>query len=162
MLEMRDGWEQPIVFPLECPECSEPLIHPSGEAVIRCVNPYCPAQHLQKLIYFAGKSGLDLEGLGKKNVEQLVRDGLVRTIPDFFRLNAEKLAGLDGWGEKSAHNVLAAIESRKTMGLAQFVGALGIRHVGEVTAGLLAQHFTDVAQLMAAGKDKFVQIEGYR
>ncbi len=160
MLEMRDGREQPIVFPLECPECSEPLIHPSGEAVIRCVNPYCPAQHLQKLIYFAGKSGLDLEGLGKKNVEQLIRDGLVRTIPDFFRLKAEKLAGLDGWGEKSAHNVLAAIESRKTMGLAQFVGALGIRHVGEITAGLLAQHFTDVAQLMAAGKDKFIQIEG--
>ena len=158
--EMRIGSEQPIVFPTACPECGESLMQTEGEAVIRCINPYCPAQHLQKMIYFVGKSGLDLEGLGKKNIERLIREGLVRTIPDFFRLDAEKLANLDGWGEKSAHNVLAAIESKKTMGLAQFIGALGIRHVGEVTAGLLAQHFTDLHQLMAAGKEKFVQIEG--
>ncbi len=158
--EMRVGCEQPIVFPTVCPECGESLLQTEGEAVIRCINPYCPAQHLQKLIYFVGKSGLDLEGLGKKNVERLVREGLVRTIPDFFRLDAEKLALLDGWGERSACNVLAAIESKKTMGLAQFIGALGIRHVGEVTAGLLAQHFIDIHQLIASGKEKFVQIEG--
>ncbi|WP_319586596.1 NAD-dependent DNA ligase LigA [uncultured Desulfobulbus sp.] len=158
--EMRSGCEQPIVFPTTCPECGEPLVQTDGEAVTRCVNPFCPAQHLRKLIYFVGKSGLDLEGLGKKNIEHLVREGLIRTIPDFFRLDAEKLANLDGWGEKSAHNALAAIESKKTMGLAQFIGALGIRHVGEVTAGLLAQHFTDLHQLMAAKKEKFVQIEG--
>ena len=158
--EMRNGREQPVVFPAECPECGASLAQVPGEAVIRCVNPSCPAQHLQKLIYFAGKSGLDLEGLGKKNVEQLVREGLVRTLPDFFRLDAEKLAALDGWGEKSARNVLAAIENRKTMGLGQLIAALGIRHVGEVTAGLLARHFTDLHQLMAAGKEKFAQIEG--
>lgn len=158
--EMRNGREQPVVFPAECPECGAALVQAPGEAVIRCVNPYCPAQHLQKLIYFAGKSGLDLEGLGKKNVEQLVRKGLVRSLPDFFRLDAEKLAALDGWGEKSAQNVLAAIENRKTMGLGQLIAALGIRHVGEVTAGLLARHFTDLHQLMAAGKEKFEQIEG--
>jgi DNA ligase (NAD+) len=158
--EMRNGREQPVVFPDECPECGASLVQVPGEAVIRCVNPYCPAQHLQKLIYFAGKSGLDLEGLGKKNVEQLVREGLVRTLPDFFRLDAEKLAALDGWGEKSAQNVLAAIENRKTMGLGQLIAALGIRHVGEVTAGLLARHFADLHQLMTAGKEKFEQIEG--
>jgi len=158
--EMRNGREQPVVFPDECPECGASLVQVPGEAVIRCVNPYCPAQHLQKLIYFAGKNGLDLEGLGKKNVEQLVREGLVRTLPDFFRLDAEKLAALDGWGEKSAQNVLAAIENRKTMGLGQLIAALGIRHVGEVTAGLLARHFADLHQLMTAGKEKFEQIEG--
>jgi DNA ligase (NAD+) len=158
--ERRTGQEQLIVFPAECPECGESLVQNVGEAVVRCVNPSCPAQHLQKLIYFAGKSGLDLEGLGKKNVEQLVREGLVRDLPDFFRLDAEKLAGLDGWGEKSARNVLAAIESRKTMGLAQFIGALGIRHVGEVTAGLLAKHYSDLHQLMETEKEKFLQIEG--
>lgn len=158
--EMRNGREQPVVFPAACPECGASLVQVPGEAVIRCVNPYCPAQHLQKLIYFAGKSGLDLEGLGKKNVEQLVREGLVRTLPDFFRLDAEQLAALDGWGEKSAQNVLAAIENRKTMGLGQLIAALGIRHVGEVTAGLLARHFADLHQLMAAGKEKFEQIEG--
>jgi len=158
--EMRNGHEQPVVFPSECPECGTTLMQVPGEAVIRCVNPYCPAQHLQKLIYFAGKSGLDLEGLGKKNVEQLVREGLVRTLPDFFRLDAEKLAALEGWGEKSAQNVLAAIENRKAMGLGQLIAALGIRHVGEVTAGLLARHFADLHQLMVAGKEKFEQIEG--
>jgi len=158
--ENRTGREQAIVFPVECPECGSSLVHVVGEAVVRCVNPYCPAQRLQKLIHFAGKSGLDLEGLGKKNVEQLVREGLVGVIPDFFRLDGRKLAALDGWGEKSARNVLAAIESRKTMGLAQLIGALGIRHVGEVTAGLLARHFADLPQVMAAGREQLLHIEG--
>ena len=158
--ERRSGREQPIVFPAECPECGSALVQGAGEAVVRCANPSCPAQHRQKLIHFAGKSGLDLEGLGKKNVEQLIQEGLVRAIPDFFRLDAQKLAGLDGWGEKSAQNVLAAIESRKTMGLAQLIAALGIRHVGEVTAGLLAHHFSDLHHLMAAGKEQLLHIEG--
>ena len=158
--ENRSGREQPIVFPAECPECGSALVQVPGEAVVRCANPSCPAQHVQKLIYFAGKSGLDLEGLGKKNVEQLVREGLIRAIPDFFRLDAQQLAKLDGWGEKSAQNVLTAIEGRKTMGLAQLIGALGIRHVGEVTAGLLAHHFSDLHQMMAAGKEQFLHIEG--
>jgi len=158
--EQRKGLEQPIIFPSSCPECGGQLVRATGESAVRCVNGFCPAQHLQKLIYFAGKNGLDLEGLGKKNVEQLVRSGLVRDIPDFFRLDVEQLAGLDGWGDKSAHKVLEAIEQRKTMALSRFIGALGIRHVGEVTAGVLAAHFTDLAQLMAADKEKLLHIEG--
>jgi DNA ligase (NAD+) len=158
--EMRSGQEEPILFPANCPECGQPLAQTPGEAVVRCVNAYCPAQRLQQMIHFAGKSGLDVEGLGKKNVEQLVREGLVQTIPDFFRLNAEQLASLDGWGEKSAHNVLTAIEQRKTLPLAQLIAALGIRHVGEVTAGALAAHFVDLEQLRGAEKEKFLQIEG--
>jgi len=158
--EQRSGREQPIVFPANCPECGTPLLEVPGEAVIRCGNRYCPAQNLQRLIHFAGKSGLDIEGLGKKNVEQLVGEGLIRAIPDFFRLDPGRLSGLDGWGEKSAHNVLGAIEDRKTLGLAQLIGALGIRHVGEVTAGLLASHFADLTQLMAAGKEQLLQVDG--
>jgi DNA ligase (NAD+) len=158
--EQRKGLEQPIIFPSSCPECGGQLVRATGESAVRCVNGFCPAQHLQKLIYFAGKNGLDLEGLGKKNVEQLVRSGLIRDIPDFFRLNVEQLAGLDGWGDKSARKVLEAIEQRKTMALSRFIGALGIRHVGEVTAGVLAEHFTDLAQLMAADKEKLLHIEG--
>ncbi len=158
--ELRNGDEQPILFPVACPECGAPLETNAEEAVIRCVNPDCPAQHLQKLIYFAGKNGLDLEGLGKKNVEQLVREGLLRSLPDFFRLDAERLARLEGWGEKSAQNVLLAIERKKNLGLAQLLRALGIRHVGEVTAGLLARQFTDLAQLMASGKERLAQIDG--
>ncbi len=158
--EHRNGLEQPIIFPSNCPECGGQLVRATGESAVRCVNGFCPAQHLQKLIYFAGKNGLDLEGLGKKNVEQLVRSGLIRDIPDFFRLDVEQLAGLDGWGDKSARKVLEAIEQRKAMSLAQFIRALGIRHVGEVTAGGLAEHFNDLAQFMAADKEKLLHIEG--
>lgn len=158
--DLRTGAEQPIIFPATCPECGHPLAHVENEAVVRCVNPYCPAQQLQKLIHFAGKSGLDVEGLGKKNVEQLVQAGLVNTFADFFTLERAALANLEGWGEKSASNILAAIEDRKRVGLAQLIVALGIRHVGEVTANVLANHFADIHQLMMAGKEQVLQIEG--
>ena len=156
----RNGSERPIVFPEQCPECAQRLQRQTEAAVTRCVNRQCPAQQLQRLIYFAGKSGLDLEGLGEKKVEQLVREGLVREIPDFFRLNGERLAALDGWGEQSARNVLAMLAQRRTVPLAKLLCALGIRHVGEVTAGLLALHFADLPALLAADRDKFLAVEG--
>lgn len=156
----RQGQEQAIVFPTHCPECGQPLVRAAGEVAVRCVNDACPAQHLQKLIYFAGKNGLDLEGLGKKNVEQLIRSGLVHDIPDFFHLDGQQLAALDGWGEKSAANVIAVINQRKTMSMAQFITALGIRHVGEVTAGVVATHYTDLHQLLVADKEHLLQLEG--
>ncbi|QQG65417.1 NAD-dependent DNA ligase LigA [Desulfobulbus oligotrophicus] len=158
--EMRTGQEQPIIFPQNCPECGQPLIQPKGEAVVRCVNRYCPAQQLQKLIHFVGKNGLDVDGLGKKNVEQLVRAECVQTMADFFTLNKKTLAELNGWGEKSADNVLAAIEEKKSIGLAQLIRALGIRYVGEVTASILADHFVDIYQLMTAEKEQLLHIEG--
>lgn len=158
--EKRDGRQVPILFPAECPECGQPLVQKPDEAAIRCVNPDCPAQQLQKLIHFAGKSGLDIEGLGKKNVEQLVREGLVRSIPDLFNLRMDKLASLDGWGEKSARNILEAIEQRRSLPLAQFIAALGIRHVGEVTASVLAEHFRELRELMAAKKEALLRVEG--
>ena len=156
----RNGSERPIVFPEQCPECGQRLQRQTEAAVTRCVNRHCPAQQLQRLIYFAGKSGLDLEGLGEKKVEQLVREGLVREIPDFFRLNGERLAALDGWGEQSARNVLAMLAQRRTVPLARLLCALGIRHVGEVTAGLLALHFADLPALLATDRDKFLAVEG--
>ncbi len=160
VVEKRTGREKPIIFPDNCPVCGHPLVRGRGEAVIRCVNPHCPAQRLQSLIYFAGKSGVDIEGLGKKAVEQLMEEGLVRDIPDFFRLKKEDLARLDGWGEKSAENVIAALEKAKRMPLARFLGALGIRYVGEVTAQLLASYFTSLADIMAATKEDFLNVEG--
>lgn len=148
--EHRTGNEQIIHFPNQCPECGKPLTRPAGEKVSRCLNTSCPARQLQKLIYFAGKSGLDLEGLGKKNVERLVQEGLVEDIPDFFRLQSEQLAALSGWGEKSAEKVIGAINKRKHIALADFLTALGIRHVGEATAELLARNFSDLDQLIAS------------
>ncbi|MBM9537220.1 NAD-dependent DNA ligase LigA [Desulfobulbus alkaliphilus] len=158
--ELRNGDEQPIMFPASCPECGHPLARVQGEAAIRCVNEHCRAQQQQRLIYFAGKSGLDLDGLGKKNVEQLVRSGVVGDIADFFFLDAGQLASLEGWGEKSARNVVAAIEDRKRIPLARFLAALGIRHVGEVTAAALAEHFTSLHELMAADEEQFRRVDG--
>ncbi len=160
VVEQRTGREKPIVFPEKCPVCGHPLVRPEGEAVIRCVNPHCPAQRLQSLIYFVGKSGMDIEGLGQKAVEQLVENGLVRDIPDFFRLHKEDLARLEGWGEKSAENIINALEKAKQTTLARFLGALGIRYVGEVTAQLLAGHFKTLTDVMGATKEDFLNVEG--
>jgi DNA ligase (NAD+) len=157
---LRGRGEQPIIFPSACPECGHPLVRIQGEAATRCINVHCRAQQRQRLIYFAGKSGMDLDGLGKKNVEQLVHAGLVHDIADFFSLTEEQLTVLEGWGEKSARNVLAAIERRKKIPLARFLGALGIRHVGEVTAGVVAEHFTSLQQIMEANEEQFRRIEG--
>lgn len=158
--ELRSGGETAILFPRDCPECAQPLMGNDQEAIVRCVNPLCPAQQLQKLIFFAGKNGLDLEGVGKKNVEQLVREGLLHSVADFFRLDAAQLAGLEGWGEKSAQKALAAIAAKKELSLARLIAALGIRHVGEVTAEVLAAHFADLDALMAADRDSLLHIDG--
>jgi DNA ligase (NAD+) len=160
IVEQRTGSEQPIVFPDHCPVCKHPLTRPADEAVSRCRNPHCPAQRLQSLIYFAGKSGLDIDGMGKKNVEQLVALGLIGDIPDFFSLKREELAQLDGWGEKSADKVLLAIDRASQPSLARFLAALGIRYVGEMTAELLASHFPSLEALSVAEQDDLLQIEG--
>ncbi|MGI6656979.1 MAG: NAD-dependent DNA ligase LigA [Desulfobulbus sp.] len=161
LTELRRGDEQEIVFPEACPECGQQLVRDAGGGVvIRCDNLLCPARHLQKLIYFAGKNGLDLEGFGPKKVEQLVREGLLNSPADFFRLEAQQLAGLEGWGPKSAENAVAAVRARSTPPLSRLLGALAIRHVGEVTAALLAEHFVDLDALMAADREALVRVEG--
>jgi DNA ligase (NAD+) len=160
IVEQRTGGEKPVIFPKKCPICGHPLVRPEGEAVTRCVNPHCPAQRLQSLIYFVGKSGLDIEGLGKKAVEQLINEGLIKDIPDFFRLKKDDLARLPGWGEKSAENVIAAIEKAGQTTLARFLGALGIRYVGEVTAELVASHFKTLFAVMSASKEDLLAVEG--
>ncbi|MFZ5775147.1 MAG: NAD-dependent DNA ligase LigA [Thermodesulfobacteriota bacterium] len=158
--EKRTGGEQPILMPERCPECDFPLERGEGEAVRRCANPLCPAQRLRALIHFAGSAGLDIEGLGKKAVEQLVAAGLVADIPDIFRLRPEQLAPLPGWGEKSAANVVEAIANSRRPPLSRLLAALGIRHVGEVTAQLLAQRFGDLDRLLAASEEDLLAIEG--
>jgi DNA ligase (NAD+) len=115
---------------------------------------------VRALVYFTGKSGLDIDGLGKKAVEQLVQEGLVCDIPDIYRLRAEQLAALDGWADKSAKNAIAAIEGSKKTTFARLIAALGIRHVGEVTAQLLEQRFKSLADLYGAAESDFLEIEG--
>lgn len=158
--EARTGEEDKILFPEQCPECSHPLVRPENEAVTRCVNPHCPAQRLQNLIYFAGKSGMDIEGLGKRNMEQLVRQNLIADIPDIFQLRRKDLAGLEGWGQKSADNVINSIEAAKQTTLAKFIRALGIRYIGEVNAGLLASHLKSIDRIMSVSFADLLDIEG--
>ena len=160
IVEKRDGREQPIIMPTHCPVCSHALLKAEGEAVTRCVNPHCPAQRLRSLIHFCSKAGLDIEGLGKKSMEQLFNLKLVEDIPDIFALRHEQLAGLEGWGDKSADNVLAAIEAAKQPPLGKFLTALGIRFVGEVTASLLEQTFPTLEHLMVTSMETLLEIEG--
>jgi len=166
VVERRSGAEQPVVMPSACPECGHALVRPrkkdgSEEAATRCPNPECPAQQLRKLIHFTGKAGLDIQGLGRKVMEQLVNVGLVRDIPDIYRLTEEQLAVLDGWGEVSARNAVSAIDTSKETAFARLISALGIKNVGEETAALLERHFQgDLARLQAAEELELQEVGG--
>ncbi|MEK6202372.1 MAG: NAD-dependent DNA ligase LigA [Desulfobulbaceae bacterium] len=160
IVEKRDGCEQPVAMPTHCPVCSHALLKADGEAVTRCINAHCPAQRLRTLIHFCSKAGLDIEGLGKKSMEQLFTLQLVRDIPDIFALTRQQLAGLEGWGDKSADNVIAAIQAAKKPQLGKFLAALGIRFVGEVTASLLEQTFLSLDHLMNIPMDGLLEVEG--
>ena len=159
--EQRTGREKPIQIPENCPVCEHRLVLPEGEAITRCPNSHCPAQRLRLLIHYTSKAGMDIEGLGKKAMEQLFNEKLVKDIPDIYGLQTADLVILDGWGEKSAGNAMAAIAASRETSLARLIAALGIRYVGEEVAGLLDQHYRgSLAQLMLAGEEELLDIEG--
>ncbi len=158
--EKRPPSALPIRIPDDCPVCRHRLLKPEGEAVTRCVNPHCPAQRLRSLVHFCSKAGLDIDGLGKKSVEQLFHEGLITDLPDIFSLRYEDLAVLDGWGEKSAEKVLQGTEAAKKPPLARFVAALGIRYVGEVTAELLERSFQSLERLRRVSREELLEVEG--
>jgi DNA ligase (NAD+) len=137
--------------PRKCPVCGSDIVRLPDEAVARCTGGlFCPAQRKQALLHFASRRALDIEGLGEKLVDQLVDAGMVQTPADLYALDAERLARLERMGEKSAENLIAALERSKRTTLARFVYALGIRNVGEATAGDLARHFGALEPLMKA------------
>ncbi|HNQ03650.1 MAG TPA: NAD-dependent DNA ligase LigA [Thiobacillaceae bacterium] len=141
----------PFRMPTACPECGAPVLRLEGEAATRCTNGLaCPAQRKQALIHFAGRRAMDIDGLGEKLVEQLVEQGWVATPADLYRLAREQLAGLERMADKSAGNLIQAIDASRGRPLARFIFALGIRHVGEQTAKDLARHFGSLAALMDA------------
>ena len=161
VLEERNGDEETIRMPENCPVCHHRLFLPEDEAITRCPNSHCPAQRLRLLIHFTSKAGLDIEGLGKKAMEQLFNEELVLDIPDIYGLQAADLAVLDGWAEKSAHNAVAAIEASRSTTLARLLSGLGIRYVGAEVAGLLEEHYgASLQALMQASEDELLDIEG--
>lgn len=143
----------------QCPVCQSPIAREEGEADWRCTGGlYCPAQRKQALLHFAGRRAMDIEGLGDKLVDQLVDSGIVRTVPDLYRLGFSHLATLDRMGEKSAQNLVAGIEKSRQTTLPRFLFSLGIRHVGETTAKDLAKHFGSIERLMAASVEQLLEV----
>jgi DNA ligase (NAD+) len=146
-------------MPTHCPACNSEIVRPEGEAAARCTGGlFCPAQRKQALLHFAQRRALDIEGLGEKLVDQLVDAGVVHTPADLFKLGLTSLAELDRMAEKSAQNVLAAIEKAKQTTLARFIYGLGIRQVGESTAKDLARHFGALDPLMAADEARLALV----
>ena len=132
--EVRDGSEREFEMPDRCPVCDAPVIRDEGEVRHRCSNPFCPAQVIQGLSHFVGRGGMDIEGAGFAVLDQLLARGLVTGPADFFRLTVEDLVGLDRFAQKSAENLVAAIDRARRRPLSRILAALGIRHVGEQTA----------------------------
>jgi DNA ligase (NAD+) len=158
-LDKRPAGTKAFVMPTRCPECGSAIVRLPDEAVARCTGGlFCPAQRKQALLHFASRRALDIEGLGDKLVDQLVDSGAVRTPADIYKLDASSLAELERMAEKSAANVVAAIESSTTTTLARFIYALGIRHVGEATAKDLARHFGGLDALLAANEAELLQV----
>jgi DNA ligase (NAD+) len=147
-------------LPRHCPVCRAETVRLEGEAVTRCPNLDCPAQLKNNLRHLASRGALDVDGLGEKLVDQLVERGLVQRVSDVFALDAETLAGLERMGEKSAENLVAALARAKQTTLARFLIALGIRHVGEGVAELLAGHFGDLDPLLAASREELEAVPG--
>ena len=162
VLERRQG-ELPRFQLLEqypsCPVCGSHVVRGVDEAVARCTGGlFCPAQRKQALRHFAGRRAMDIEGLGDKLVEQLVDAAIVRTPVDLYRMGILALANLERMGDKSAHNLLAAIDKSRATTLARFIFALGIRNVGEATAKELARHFGNLDRLMAAAVENLQEV----
>jgi DNA ligase (NAD+) len=136
--DARDGTETVWEMPATCPVCDTEALRDEGEVVVRCPNPYCPAQRIGGLLHFSGRGGLDVDGLGFKIMVQLVERDVVREPADIFRLDADTLESLDRLGRKSAENLTASIDAARRRPLSRIINALGIRHVGDQTAVDLA------------------------
>jgi len=157
--ERRTGQEKPFQIPKLCPACGTTLVRPPGEKVTRCPNRDCFGAQTRAIMHFASKGGMDIDGLGEKIIRQLVSAGLVREVSDLYRLTEGDLLPLERFAEKSAQNLIQAIERSKKVALHRLINALGIRYVGEATARILARHFQSLEGLINASRDELLQVE---
>ncbi len=156
--EKRDRSERPFLMPGQCPVCGEDVVRLPGEAIRRCVNINCPAQIKGSIEHFASKRAMDIDGLGTKLVEQLVSKKVIRDVSDLYYLKKEDLARLERMADKSAQNIINAIDASRRRPLGRFIYGLGIRHVGEHIAGLLAERFGDIHTLIKADTETLIKI----
>jgi DNA ligase (NAD+) len=156
----RAGDEKPWHMPSACPACGSPVVRESDEVDHRCVNVDCPAQIVEHIFHFASKGAMDIEGLGKKTVTKLVEDGLVRHVSDLYRLEKEQLLTLDLFAEKSAQNLLDSIAKSRETTVPRLLLALGIRHVGEHMARLLARTFGSLEGVASAAREDLLAVGG--
>lgn len=159
--QRRDGDERPVPIPQTCPVCGAHTVRLEGEVDRYCPNPNCPARLKASLRHFASRNAMDIEGLGEKISDLFVDLGLVRSLPDLYELDWNRVLQLEGFGPKKVENLRKAIEASKERPLARFLFALGIRHVGERNAQLLAEHFRSIDRLMQAHIEEIAAIPGF-
>jgi len=157
---LRTGSEKAFHFPKKCPVCGSPVERDEDGVYFRCTGPSCPAQLKERLRFYAHRNAMDIEGLGEALIDQLVDTGLVKSIPDLYRLTLEPLVDLERMGRKSAQNLLDGVAASKDRGLTRVLTGLGIRHVGEHVAELLAGEFGNIDDLMNATSERLGRING--
>ncbi len=160
--ERRDGSEVEFFMPTVCPSCGEPVFYDKDEgAALRCTNIACPAQLSRSIEHFASKGAMNIDGLGPQIVELLLKNRLISDVADLYSLTSEQIAPLERMGERSAQNLVAAIDASKSAGLARLVYALGIRNVGEVAAAALADRFGTLEELTRATSEQISELDDF-
>ena len=157
--EKRTGREKPFPVPESCPACGSKVTKEEGEVAVRCIGLDCPAQVQERIIHFASRGAMDIEGLGEKNVELLYSKGLINHFVDIFRLKKDDLLNLPRFAEKSSQNLIDAIAKSRHTTLSRFIYALGILHVGEYSSKLLARNFRDLESLYRVKPDEIMEIK---
>ena len=157
--EKRTGEEKKFPIPEKCPACGSKVVREEGEVAVRCVSLHCPAQVQEKIAHFASRGGMDIEGLGEKNIELLYSRGLIKHFEDIYKLKKEDLLELPRFAEKSAQNLIEAIEKSKHATLSKFIFAIGILHVGEYAAKVLAKNFRKLEDLYKVTPERIMQIK---
>ena len=160
VVDARDGSERRYEVPTACPSCGTPVQYEADEAILRCPNARCPERNLRLMEHFAGRTAMDIEGLGEKAVRRFSAEGLIDRIPDIYRLEWEQIAALERYGETSAKNLVAAIDRSREQTLDKLLFGLGIRHVGEQVAVDLARRFRSLDALLEATVEEIAAVPG--
>lgn len=158
--DQRPADSQPYDIPTHCPVCDSELVHLEDEVALRCINPQCPAQVLEKMYHFVSRPAMNIGGVGEKNIQQFYEAGLIEDVADLYELSFDQLLKLERFGEKSAQNTIHAIDASRSNSLERLVFGLGIRHVGQKASRLLAECFQSMDKLQTASRSELLEIDG--